>query len=245
MTRESYSILLAGDSISKGVILEEKRNRYIVTDENYVNIVKEKIKGTVKNISKFGATILKGIEMVDREFKKEKPDIIVLEFGGNDCDFNWEEVAKKPGEEHFPKTGYHLFIQKLKEIIEFSRDFGVIPVLMTLPPLDADRYLKWISKMNKEMEQNILTWLGSVTKIYWWHEKYDSAIRMVAEHTNTLLIDLRTAFLHQSDFRNFLCKDGIHPNEEGHKIMASKIIEYLECHYPYILKNFKNMRGGF
>ncbi|WP_304440912.1 hypothetical protein [Thermoanaerobacter sp. YS13] len=36
--------------------------------------------------------------------------------------------------------------------------------------------------------------------------------------------------------RNLLCEDGIHPNEEGHKIMAHKIDEYLRKHYPFILK---------
>jgi lysophospholipase L1-like esterase len=236
MPKESYSIFLAGDSISRGIILDSEKNKYLITEENYVNIVKKHIKGTIKNISRFGATLSKGIEVIKKEVVKQKPDVVVLEFGGNDCDFDWEKVAKNPEMEHSPKTDYQLFIQKLKEIIEFLKEFDVVPVLMTLPPLDADRYLKWISRASKEMEKNILRWLGSVTKIYWWQERYNSAIRIIAEETKTLVIDVRSAFLYYPDFRDFLCEDGIHPNEEGHKIMAHKIGEYLKKHYPFLLK---------
>lgn len=237
MLNESYSILLAGDSISRGVVLSREKNKYIITETNYVNLLKGRIKGTIKNISRFGATTLKGIEIIKKEFAKEKPDVVVLEFGGNDCDFDWEQVAQKPEMEHFPKTDYCLFIQKLKEIIDYLKEFEVVPVLMTLPPLDADKYLKWISQTSKEMEQNILKWLGSVTKIYWWQERYNSAIRIIAEEMKTPVIDVRSAFLHYPDFRNFLCEDGIHPNEEGHKIIADGIYEYLKKYYPFLLKN--------
>ena len=27
----------------------------------------------------------------------ENPDIVLIEVGGNDCNFNWDEVAKHPG----------------------------------------------------------------------------------------------------------------------------------------------------
>ncbi|WP_236612123.1 SGNH/GDSL hydrolase family protein [Caldanaerobacter subterraneus] len=116
----------------------------------------------------------------------------------------------------------------MRELINFLENVNVIPVLMTLPPLDADRYFKWISKNSKEMRKNILKWLGSVTKIYWWQEKCNSAILSIAEETKTRLIDIRSTFLNYTDFRQFFCKDGIHPNDEGYRIIADKIQQYLQ-----------------
>ncbi|ERM91216.1 G-D-S-L family lipolytic protein [Caldanaerobacter subterraneus subsp. yonseiensis KB-1] len=231
-----YDIVVAGDSISRGVVYSEEKNKYVISDVNYVNLLKNNIKGTVKNIAKFGNTLLKGIDTLKRYLSKDKPDIVVIEFGGNDCDFNWEEIAKNPHAEHRPKTDFYIFKEKLKELIKSLDDANIIPVLMTLPPLDADRYFKWISKNSEEMGKNILKWLGSVTKIYWWQEKYNSAILSIAEETKTRLIDIRSAFLDYPDFRQFICADGIHPNERGHKIIAHKVYEYLQRNYTHLLK---------
>ncbi len=237
MTLENYyDIVVVGDSISKGVVYSKEKSKYVISDVNYVNLLKDNIKGTVKNIAKFVNTLLKGIDILKRYLLKDKPDIVLIEFGGNDCDFDWEEIAKNPYDEHSPKTDFYIFKEKLKELIKSLEDANIIPVLMTLPPLDADRYFKWISKNSEEMGKNILKWLGSVTKIYWWQEKYNSAILSIAEETKTRLIDIRSAFLDYPDFRQFICTDGIHPNEKGHKIIAHKIYEYLQRNYAYLLK---------
>ncbi|HHW56460.1 MAG TPA: SGNH/GDSL hydrolase family protein [Clostridia bacterium] len=231
-----YEIIIIGDSISKGVIYDEEKDRYVVSKVNYVNLLTENIKGTIKNFAKFGNTLLRGIDSLNKYLSKERADIIVIEFGGNDCDFNWEEVAKEPCKSHEPKTDFYVFKEKLRGLVISLEKKNIIPVLMTLPPLDADRYFKWISKNSEEIGKNILKWLGSVTKIYWWQEKYNSAILSIAIETKTRLIDIRSAFLEHPDFRQFLCKDGIHPNEEGHKIIASKIHKYLQENYDYLLK---------
>lgn len=56
-----------------------------------------------------------------------------MEFGGNDCDFNWPEVARCPQGEHRPHTDYARFREMLSaQTNELKRD-GISPVLMTLP----------------------------------------------------------------------------------------------------------------
>ncbi|WP_236612122.1 hypothetical protein [Caldanaerobacter subterraneus] len=56
----------------------------------YNKHLKGNTKGTVKNIAKFGSTLLKGIDILKKHLSKDKPDIAVIEFGENDCDFDWE-----------------------------------------------------------------------------------------------------------------------------------------------------------
>jgi len=221
-------IIVSGDSISKGVIYDEIKNKYIVLEENYVNLLRNRMNGIIYNTSRFGSTIIKGIKKLKDNIFKEKPDIVLIEYGGNDCDFNWDEIAQNPDGIHAPKTDFNTFENTLLETITMVKENKGIPVLLNLPPLNADRYLDWISHYSPATKSSILKWLGSVTKIYWWQERYNSVIVKIAEETKTLWIDIRGAFLRFPDYTKLLCADGIHPNKDGHMVIADKIIDFVK-----------------
>lgn len=241
---DNYKFVLFGDSITRGVIFDETKGRYVISDNNFCNIMKDKVSGEIYNEGKFGSTITRGERKLQTDVMKNNPDIVLVEFGGNDCDFDWDDIAKNPDSEHHPKTELSLFEKSLKKIIGVLKLNNIVPVLMTLPPLDANRYFQWVSKYDENNEKNILTWLGSVDKIYWWHERYNSGIIEVAEETGTNIIDVRGAFLKNEDYRKYLCKDGIHPNLEGHKIIADKILGYMKSNYYYLLKNCMDFQAA-
>jgi lysophospholipase L1-like esterase len=232
----SYKFMVSGDSISKGVIFDEVKSKYVILEDNYINLLQSKLNGIIRNTAKFGNTIIQGIIKLKDDVLRDEPDIVLVEYGGNDCDFDWKEVSNNPNADHQPKTDFDTFQNKLREALHFLKNSNIIPVVMTLPPLNADRYLKWISKNDSLTESNILKYIGSVTKIYWWQEKYSSAILKIAEETNTRWIDIRGAFLQYPDFTKFICLDGIHPNEVGHKIIANKIIDFIKSEYAYLLR---------
>lgn len=236
--------MISGDSISKGVVLDEVRNKYVVLEDNYVALLQNKLKGAVHNTARFGNTLLKGFGHLKRDVLKEKPDVVLIEYGGNDCDFNWNEIAENPDGDHTPKTDFNVFERMLTETIEFLRSKDVIPVLMNLPPLNADQYFKWVSGSNPDAERNILQWLGSVTKIYWWQERYNSTIVKVAEATKTKYIDIRGAFLEHPDFTRFICVDGIHPNRDGHRIISERVLEFIREHYGSLLQDHGELAPG-
>jgi acyl-CoA thioesterase I len=229
--------MISGDSISKGVVLDEIRDKYVVLEDNYVALLQDKLKGAVRNTARFGNTLLKGVSYLKRDVQQEKPDIVLIEYGGNDCDFNWNEIADDPDAHHTPKTDFNVFERMLTETIEYLRSKQITPVLMNLPPLNADKYFKWVSRNNPVAETNILKWLGSVTKIYWWQERYNSTIVKVAEATKTRYIDVRGAFLEHPDFTKFICKDGIHPNQDGHRIISDKVLEFIQSNYGHLLQD--------
>ncbi|UWG99185.1 SGNH/GDSL hydrolase family protein [Dehalobacter sp. DCM] len=235
--KSDYRFLVVGDSISKGVVYNEDQGKYSILDSNYVAILQNSLKGIIFNAAKFGNTVKRGIERLNQDLSKAKPDIVLIEFGGNDCDFNWKQVASDPMAEHMPNTDFNVFAKTLRETIHALKNNNIVPVLMTLPPLDADRYFQWVSKNSTELGKNILTWLGSVNKIYWWQERYNSVIVSLAQETRTRWIDVRSAFLKTPDFTQLLCIDGIHPNEAGHKIIAQKVIDYLKRDYLFLLKD--------
>ena len=76
---DSIKILVSGDSISKGVIYDETKSRYTVLPENYVNTIGTKLRCSIKNVSKFGSTLTRGINKLEKYIGKEKPDIVLIE----------------------------------------------------------------------------------------------------------------------------------------------------------------------
>ena len=113
---------------------------------------------------------------------------------------------------------------------------SIVPVLLTLPPIHSKRYLSWISKGNPKSEQNILKWLGDVEQIHRWHAQYNNTLFKIAEATDTVIIDIRKEFM-KGNYEDYLCIDGIHPNEKGHRIIASQIERFIKERYPSILAN--------
>ena len=66
-----------------------------------------------------------------------------------------------------------------------------------------------------------MQWLGDIQHIYRWHERYNNAIIRVAMESKCQLIDIREAFLDKKKYEEYLCVDGIHPNEKGHSLIDS------------------------
>jgi lysophospholipase L1-like esterase len=218
----SGSICIFGDSLTKGVVFDSVLKKYTLLKNCFANLIKNSANVAVKNYSKFGSTVSKGMEMLYRHQDELKNyDYIALEFGGNDCDYNWAEVSAAPDQPHQPKTPVSLFIQKYTEMINVVRRGGSRPVLLSLPPIDAKRYFAWISRgLNAD---NILRWLGDVEHIYRWHEMYNLAVCRLAKDSGVPLIDISSVFLGTKGYQKLLCEDGIHPNEEGHKLISRTI----------------------
>jgi len=234
---KNFNYLVSGDSISRGVIYDELKGKYTVCANCFVALVQKRLKGIVYNASRFGNTLTRGIGRLGKDLDKDHPDIVLIEYGGNDCDFAWAEVAAHPELAHEPQTDLALFEDTLTDTIATLKGRDIVPVLMTLPPLNADSYIRWVSKQDPLIESSIMKWLGSVTKIYWWQERYSSAIIGVAEKTKTRWIDIRGAFLRRPDFTTLICRDGIHPNEQGHELIAKSIVEYISSNFSYLLSD--------
>ncbi|MCU6625738.1 SGNH/GDSL hydrolase family protein, partial [Klebsiella pneumoniae] len=146
--------------IMKGVLFNPEKNRYTLLKNNCIKRASEKLGLTFQNHSTMGRTITKGHEILTKDLAKDATnDIAIIEFGGNDCDFNWAEVAENPAAEHIPRTPINIFETQLLEMIARLKKLDIKPILMTLPPLHAKRYFDFITRdgLNKD---NILQFLG-------------------------------------------------------------------------------------
>ena len=222
------NICILGDSIAKGVVFDAQRNRYTIANNNLGKQLAEMYDCSVTNLSKFGNTVTDGLA----RFEKQKDSLaecktVLMNFGGNDSDFLWQEISAAPDELHKPKTPIDIFEQTYLKLIGNVRRYGFTPVLLNLPPVDHTRYFAWISReLNAD---NILKWLGGSSEfIYRWHEQYNVAVHKIAQTANVKLIDIRSAFLERRDYCNYLSDDGIHPNETGHALIAGTVVQQFE-----------------
>ena len=129
------------------------------------------------------------------------------------------------------------FRETLLIMIDTLKNNHILPVLMTLPPLDPLKYFKWITKEDSFAEENILHWLGTKETLFNWHNSYNKIITEVANETSTMLIDIRTEFINSSNYSQFLCKDGIHPNIDGQSLIANVILKFLNENFDFLLQS--------
>lgn len=219
------SLCVFGDSVTKGVIFDSAKRKYIFLKDCFVNLFSGSTGIRVDNYSKFGCTIKKGVEIVEKHgIDLPKYDYVALEFGGNDCNFKWDEIAAAPQNKHLPQTPLEEFKNLYRTLIDHIQSFGGRPLLMNLPPLDSSRFFNWVSAgLNS---QNILQWLGGVDTIFKWQENYNKAVCELALEKDIPLIDIRSVFLGQDDYSKLLCEDGMHPNKLGHQMISEAIQRY-------------------
>ena len=220
-------ITALGDSLTKGVVLTE-RNRYSVTDRGFIDIISDELDLSVENYGKFGCTVSFGANVIERHSAEIKAsDYTFIEYGGNDCDFDWMKIADEPSREHTAKTALESFKEQFAVLVERVRTLGSVPVILSLPPIISDTYFSFFSRlMTDEQKANVIRWLGGdVGIIARWHESYNRALFMVAGQTNSQIIDITTPFdTYRGNLKSLYCQDGIHPNDEGHRLIAETII---------------------
>ena len=225
-------LVALGDSIIKGVLVqsEGERSRYSLADKSIVECCAEKLGGESLNLGKMGCTIEVGERILNRYLDKMSgAQYVLLEYGGNDSDYNWQEIAEAPEKEHFPRTRLEVFEQVYERVINKVKEMGAIPLVLSLPPMDAERYFAFFSqKWEDGFRANVMRWLGGSTNtIMSGHELYNLATMRIAQRAGAQWIDVTSGLLKGHNFRAYLCDDGIHPNERGQRVIAEAVLQSL------------------
>lgn len=217
-------IAIFGDSVSKGIVYDDIKKKYRKVKKNFVDIISESKGLVIDNLSKFGCTVSKGIEIFRKNVDKIKNcSIVVLEFGGNDCNFKWSEIARDPYAEHESAVPPERFREEYERLIKAVKAANCVPVLLSLPPIDYLRFFEWVSQgLSRE---NILKFLGNKDFIYRWHEMYNDIIFDLAQRESVMVLDIRRIFLSNRNIQDYICTDGMHPNEKGHELISKALLD--------------------
>ena len=211
-----------GDSILKAVLYENGKYRMNMEPEREFS-AESGIQ--IHNHARFGCTIRKAIGWIRRDCEESgKPeDSVVLEFGGNDCDYDWARISQNPALRIQCKTPPEEFAALYREALALIRQSGRRPVAMTLPPIHSLRYLNFVCK-NGLLKENLLRWLGDAGAIGRRQRLYSELALQVAREEQAEVIDLRAAFPQdETALAELLCEDGIHPNQKGQARILNEI----------------------
>ena len=174
---QNRQVTLLGDSILKGIQVDLGDRRYRTHNEINVEALESEFQLSIHNDAHFGATVRKGSRLLDRMLARKLPcDMMVMDFGGNDCDFRWKEIAEDPTGDHQPNVPLPEFVELYREMIRRVRSHGIRPILTNLPPLDSERFFNWwCGDLDKEA---VMRWLGDVGNIYVWQEMLPDGCRV-------------------------------------------------------------------
>lgn len=227
MLEKMINIGLYGDSILEGIQINPVNKKYYINNNIDVETLSKKYSMQIKNYSSFGCTVTKGKNVLKKRLDSNmKYDAIVMDYGGNDCDYNWKAISENPEGNYSPNTPMELFTETYSEIIDTLKKKGILPILTTLPPLEPQSFFNWFCKdLNRN---NILMWLGEIKNIYYHQENYSKAIEKIALDKQVPLVDLRGDFLKSENINALLCEDGTHPNTSGQKIIASTFSNFAD-----------------
>lgn len=230
---KKYTVNVYGDSVLKGIIYDEEKGKYVPGHGTALAAIRDMFDFEIRNYSKFGATVDVIRRLIESDLEKGYGcDIAVLELGGNDCDYDWAAISADPKGRHLPKIPIHEYEEKLEELVSFLIRSGIKPVIASIPPIDAEKYLDYICRNGLDKD-NIVSWMGGDPQlISRWQELYSSVNERVAYRYGLQICDCRTPFLGKKCYKSLMCADGIHPTKKGQMLIAASIYRFLMQNYP-------------
>ena len=219
-------LIIYGDSILRGITFSEELGRHKLC-KGYKLTSVAALGYDIKNRCRMGATILRGMDILEGTLDEcDKDTVVLFEFGGNDCDHDWKAVSEHPTERHTSHIAENTFTECYKNAIARVRERGAEVLVANMIPIAHERYMQTISKNNSY--ENILAWLGDTSMLYRFQEHYNRVVEQVAYETHCPLIDLRSEFLLSHDYTALISKDGIHPTEQGHDLIEKTLRDFLK-----------------
>lgn len=212
---DRLKIVYFGDSIMVG--------QYLPPECSWVSLVTERLQldnqdldVSYRNNSVSGDTSLMGLLRFPADVQEHYPDILIIQFGLNDCNCWKTDLGVS-------RVSEILFPIILKEMLLRARNLAIPRiVLMTSHPT-----LKGKMCNNKEYELCNL--------------RYASIVRALALEEQVVLCDIRNEFkvrlTKYGCLASYLLEDGIHLSEKGHQL-------YSEILYPTLSWVIQDLKEG-
>lgn len=212
---KEISIFCFGDSISFGQEVSVQ-DTWVCQLATALNNEYPFHKFIVQNPSINGDTTRMALERMPHDVQSHKVDILIVEFGMNDCNY-WET------DQGVPRVSPAAFKANMHEIISRARAVSIPYILIhTNHPSTKDNVM--INTNFRYFESN---------------RAYNDIIRQVARdemnsYQDVFFTDIEEAFIeyatvHNNDIGDFVLPDGVHLNERGHELYFEAIYKTVKC----------------
>lgn len=221
-----YSIL--SSMIQSGI--NEARKAGAISKGNTADASTESVHLPKTYILRIGTHVNRHNRWLDRRLKGVKAgDLVVLEYGGNYCNFDWAAISSNPEIDHLPLLKFGQFRDFYSNAIAKCQAIGARVALLTLPTLLPQRYFDLASRnLNRD---NLKQWLGGdVCSLSRWNEQYNEEILSLAAQYQVPVIDINPSFLRHHYLEDCYSDDGMHPNSVGHTVIAELVAAWERQH---------------
>lgn len=212
---QKIKVFFFGDSICVGQHVSIHKGWVTRTSASLSELVwQDSYEVIVANASANGRTTRQALEQMPYEVQSQRPDILIVQFGMNDCNY-WQT------DHGVPRVSPAAFAANLEEIIMRAFNFGVKKIFLNVNhPTGLDQELLPFTSITYQQS----------------NEQYNQIIREVAirQDWRVQLNDIEKAFLNytQGYHERLLdlllpAPDLLHPSERGHDL-------YFDVVYPAI-----------
>jgi lysophospholipase L1-like esterase len=173
-----------------------------ITKRGYNKILGEALNVDTVMSGVAGHSTSQAIRRIQKDVIDHNPDIVVIFFGTNDLRVDAPRV-------HVTLKDYK---KNLETMIQHCQKAGAKVVICTLPPINIEKYFT-------RHETKLYDEQGGLQKMI---NNYRDTATEVAKNHNAPLVDLNTELKKQP---TWMSPDGVHPSEQGTRIIAELIIE--------------------
>ena len=212
---KAHKLVVFGDSVTapraKVKVYAEVLSEELLFEEKAIEVINAGVPGN---------TTAQALKRLESDVLQKRPDTAVILFGINDAAV---DVWKNPPATQ-PRTALEAYRVNLKTCVVSLKTAGARVVLMTPNPLYwADTTRKLYGKPPYAPEDpdgfNVLL------------RDYAAAVREVAREESVAVVDVFEVFKNQPAMKagnaSRLIPDGMHPNSEGHGVIAEALIRSL------------------
>jgi lysophospholipase L1-like esterase len=168
-----------------------------------------------------GNTTRDALARLDHDVVAHHPDFVTIYFGINDSAVDvWKGALS-------PRVLLEEYKANLTTIVGRIRTAGTTPILLTPNPVSwTSDLVRLYGKPPYEPENpdgwNVLL------------KQYAQAVREIAEKENVRLVDVDGLFRRYASQPGHrpgdLLQDGMHPNDEGHELIAAAVVAAIQSH---------------
>lgn len=197
-------LIIFGDSVLAGTGASDR-------ELGCAKLVKSALKIPVSLRARNWNTSRDGLDRLEEDvIKQPQFSHVLILFGNND---GW---LIGPGQHKVPLEEFR---ENLFELLSRIKNNNQFPLLCNLQLIDQTTFMRKFPELNEYRKCMKLT----AEQI---HSQYSDAIGEVANKSGFDLIDIRSRLKHSPE--KYITEDGIHPNDEGHKIIADVILQYIQ-----------------
>jgi len=195
-------IAALGDSVTKGV----RTDGSVTPEQTFAAVIGQRTGRPVLNAGAGGNNTAQMLDRLDRDVLAHKPVTVLIMAGLNDAAM----IDGGPVARTWPRISVEAYGRNLGGMVQRVRASGATPVVMTPNPMTRRYpYANLGAYLGRDINDPLVS--------------YAAEARDVARATSACLVDVYAAWIARRDLESLL-PDGIHPNPEGHRLIADQVI---------------------